>query len=151
MEKLPLAPLGKATADIAADLINPGIEAGRGVQALQMAPGFKQCFLHNIIDEMRLYPPCSRKTNKTQTRGGEHTTLVGQQRHFEPLELARQPLLLRILNNLLHRVTFLSFFYLITCDPLSLTEFFRIMFEAKLAKLLFWQSAKNAVSIVSLP
>src|SRR5581483_951532 len=111
MEKFPPALLGKATTDIAADFINPGIEASRGVQALQMAPGFKQRFLHNIIDEMWLYAPCPRKTYKTQTRGSEHTTLIGQQRQFESLQLARQPLLLQILNNLLHR-SHLSFLLL---------------------------------------
>jgi hypothetical protein len=88
-EQIQLTPMGCAPTDVAANLVNPGVEARRRVKTVQVAPCFEQGFLNDIVDDMRLDASCSRQASETQTCRGKNAILISQQSRAQPLSLAR--------------------------------------------------------------
>src|SRR5690348_3272899 len=78
------------TADITADLVDPGMEARRRAQAVQMAPGFEQRLLDHVVDNLRLHAARLRDTRQPSSCGRQDAILISQQRRSQPLALARQ-------------------------------------------------------------
>ncbi len=72
-------------ADVATNLIDPGLETRQRLKAIQMFPGFQQRFLDHIVNRVGGNTPQRRQAAQPQPGCCEDTICIGQKRRPQAL------------------------------------------------------------------